>query len=66
MKETEISPKLPKNLEDGAKLALQIGLDSYANSPATTRAGRIFRLLSKIIPVNELIGMLIHRTKNNL
>lgn len=66
MKKIEISPKLPKNLEDGVKVALQTGLDAYAQSPATTKAGRIFRFIAKFIPVDELIGMVIHKTKNNL
>lgn len=64
--QVEISPKLPNNIEDGVKLALQVGLDAYAKSPATTKAGRIFRFLSRFIPVDDLIGMVIHRTKNNL
>lgn len=49
---------IPKPIQDGIDKAAQ----AYADSPATTNAGRWLRFLARLFPPSALIKMLAHKT----
>jgi len=52
-----------KKIPDPIKDVLQDAATTYANSKATTNAGRWLRFLAKIIPVDTVIKIFSHQNK---
>ncbi|MDA6068960.1 hypothetical protein NJT12_04925 [Flavobacterium sp. AC] len=44
---------------------LQAAATTYADSPATTDAGRILRFIARIIPVSFVVQLFAHKMKDN-
>ena len=52
--------EIPPEIKD----ALQEVANKYANSPSTTNAGTVLRLIAKFIPISMVIKLFAHKLNN--
>lgn len=57
---------MEKQIPPVIKDALQEAATKYSQSEATTNAGRVLRILAKIIPVSFVIQLFAHKLKKQL
>lgn len=55
-----VNNQMPPEIKD----ALQEVANKYANSPATTNAGTVLRLIAKFIPISMVIKLFAHKLSN--
>lgn len=51
--------EIPKEIEN----VLNYGAKMYADSPATTNAGRVLRFLAKFVTVDTVVKLFAHKLK---
>ncbi len=62
--QTLLNVNIMKEIPTDIKYLMQEVANKYANSPATTNAGTVLRLIAKFIPISMVIKLFAHKLNN--